>query len=89
MSNRYKVQFNKRHLKDLEKIPKKNREQIKESILSLASDPRPEGSKKLKGSKLPLYRIRCGDYRVVYTIKDEVLIVLVVDIGHRKEIYRA
>jgi mRNA interferase RelE/StbE len=89
MPNKYKVQFNKRYLKDLEKIPKKDREQIRESVLSLGDDPRPDGCKKLKGSKELLYRIRCGDYRVVYTIRDDVLLVLVIEVGHRKDIYRS
>jgi mRNA interferase RelE/StbE len=48
----------------------------------------PSGSIKLQGQKTALYRIRSGDYRVVYFIKKDVLIVLVVEIGHRREVYR-
>lgn len=88
MPNKYKVQFNKHYLKDLEKIPKKDRALICESVLALADDPRPDGCKKLKGTKETLYRIRCGDYRVVYTIRDDILLVLVIEIGHRRDIYR-
>lgn len=88
MPNKYKVQFNKHYLKDLEKIPKKHRELIRESVLALADNPRPEGCKKLKGTKEPLYRIRCGDYRVVYVVRDEILLILVVEVDHRKDIYR-
>lgn len=85
----YKIVFDKRFLKDLEKIPQKFRDKIREKVANLASNPRPEGYTKLKSSdKFALYRIRCGDYRVVYTIQDHILIVVVVELGHRKEIYR-
>ena len=53
----------------------------------LAKEPRPKGVKKLSGAD-DLYRIRVGDYRVVYQIRDDRLIVLVVRIGHRKDVYR-
>ncbi len=89
MKAKYRIEYNKRYLKDLEKIPKYAQKQILKEIQELAYDPRPDGCKKLQGSdKVPLYRIRCGDYRVVYTINDHVLLVLVIEIGHRKEIYR-
>lgn len=89
MTNKYKVQFSKHYLKDLEKIPKKDREQIRQTISSLSVNPRHDGCKKLKGTSEPLYRIRCGDYRVIYTIQDKVLVVLVIEVGHRKEIYKS
>ncbi len=88
MSKKYKLLFNKRYLKDLEKIPKKDREHIKESFSMLADDPRPNGCKKLKGYKRAYYRIRSGDYRIVYTIEDDVLLVLAIGVGHRKSIYQ-
>ena len=56
-------------------------------ILALAEDPRPPGAKRLAGSE-GLHRIRVGDYRVVYAIEDDVLLVLVVRIGHRRDVYR-
>lgn len=59
---------------------------LDQAILSLAENPRPPGCVKLQGQ--PYHRIRVGDYRIVYQIKDDVLIVLVVSIGHRREIYR-
>ena len=74
--------------KSLIKIPKKNRLQICEKIDSLTNDPRPSGCKKLQSSKVPLYRIRAGDYRIIYTINDSRLLILIVEVGHRKEIYR-
>jgi mRNA interferase RelE/StbE len=54
----------------------------------LAENPRPAGVKKLKGNNEDLYRIRSGDYRVVYSIEDEIRVVDIRKIGHRKDIYR-
>ena len=86
---KYKLQFDKKYLKDLEKIPRQFRESIREKVESLAHNPRPDGYIKLSGSKKnSLYRIRCGDYRIVYAIQDDVLVVIVIELGHRKEIYR-
>lgn len=58
-----------------------------EAIDGLAKNPRAQGSVKLQG-EYELYRVRVGDYRIVYHIQDAVLVVLVVQIGHRREIYR-
>lgn len=89
MKVKYRVEFNKRYLKDLEKIPVRAQKQIQEKVTELSNDPRPDGCKKLQGSNdVPLYRIRCGDYRVIYTINDSVLLILVIEVGHRREIYR-
>ena len=85
----YRVEVATSAEKSLAKIPKKDRERIVEEIASLGEDPRPIGCKKLQGSTKPaLYRIRSGNYRIVYTIKDEILLVLVVKIGDRKEVYK-
>jgi mRNA interferase RelE/StbE len=56
------------------------------AMRALANDPRPSGCKKLKGNEL--WRIRVGDYRIIYQIHDRVLVVLVVSIGHRSDVYR-
>jgi mRNA interferase RelE/StbE len=81
--------YEKKYVKELEKIPEQFRQSIRDKVNGLSDNPRPEGSIKLKGSKdTPLYRIRCGDYRIVYEIKDNVLIVLIIEVGHRKDIYR-
>lgn len=58
-----------------------------EAIDKLAENPRPRGCKKLAG-RYDLYRIRVGRYRVVYAIRDEVLVVVIVAIGHRRDVYR-
>ncbi len=87
-TKKYKIKFEKKYLKDIEKIPKRARAHIVEGIHALADTPGPSGCKKLKGpSKEPLYRIRCGDYRVIYTVRDKVLLVLVIEVGHRKNVY--
>lgn len=85
---KYEVEISESAEKSLEKIPKKDRYKIIEKIDALEQDPTPAGSIKLKGYKEVLYRIRSGDYRVVYSIKQEVLTILVVEVGHRREIYR-
>jgi len=83
---RYELRFRKSVNKDLEPIPKKDVQRIVAAIRSLADDPRPLQSRKLTGSEK--YRLRCGAYRVLYEIQDDVLIVCVVKVGHRKDVYR-
>jgi len=61
---------------------------LREVVDSLAQNPRPHGCTKLSGTK-NIYRVRVGDHRIVYQIIDDRLLVLVIDIGHRREIYRA
>ncbi len=85
---KYEVEITESAGKSLEKIPKRDRLKILEKIDTLEQDPVPAGSIKLKGYGEALYRIRSGDYRIVYSIKQDVLIVLIVEIGHRREIYR-
>lgn len=74
--------------KELKAIPnKRERQRIVRRIQSLESDPRPRGSQKLSGKER--YRIRQGQYRIVYAIEADELVVYVVKIGHRKDVYRA
>ncbi len=63
------------------------RQDISLTIQSLANEPRPIGVKKLSGEK-DIYRVRVGNYRVLYRIVDKVLVVVVVSVGHRREVYR-
>jgi mRNA interferase RelE/StbE len=63
------------------------RQDITLTIQSLANEPRPIGVKKLSGEK-DIYRVRVGNYRVLYRIVDKVLVVVVVSVGHRREVYR-
>lgn len=81
----YTVTLKKRAIKALSKLNEPYYSNIKEAIYSLAVDPRPKGCKKLKGRSG--YRIRVADYRIIYDIFDNILLVDVVDLGHRKEIY--
>jgi mRNA interferase RelE/StbE len=82
----YKVEFAKSVRKDFKKIPPLETGSILNAIFELAKDPRPPSSRKLKGEKL--YRIRIGNYRVIYEIQDERLLVSVIKLGHRKDIYK-
>ncbi|TXH20255.1 MAG: type II toxin-antitoxin system RelE/ParE family toxin [Chitinophagaceae bacterium] len=72
-------------MKALEKINEPYYSDIKEAIYNFADNPRPIGYKKLKGRDG--YRFRVADYRIIYDIFDDVLMVNVIDIGHRKDIY--
>jgi mRNA interferase RelE/StbE len=83
---KYRIELKKSVQKDFESIPKKDLQRIIWAIESLANNPRPPQSKKLSG--LEQYRLRQGNYRILYSIKDDLLIVFVVAVGHRKEIYR-
>ena len=82
---KYSVEFKKSAVKDLREFPKKDVERILAVIRALADNPRPLGSKKLSAQER--YRIRQGDYRIIYEILDNVLVVIVVKIGHRKDVY--
>lgn len=81
----YQVVIEKQAQKQLAKIPPPDYNKIVAAIKGLASDPRPFGYKKLKGR--PSYRIRVGDYRIIYQVKDNVLTVFVLVIGHRRDVY--
>lgn len=83
----YAVSIRKHALKELERLPKKDNLQISKAIDELAENPRPEGCKKLKGESEYMWRIRIGNYRVLYTIEDKIKIVEIRKIGHRKNIY--
>jgi len=82
----YGLVISPRAEKDLDRIVKKVRVRILDALEELRTNPRPPRSKKLKGRDL--WRIRVGDYRAIYSIADEELIVTVVRVGHRKEVYR-
>lgn len=83
----YRAELTPRAQRDFRKLPRHIQPRIAKKIDALAESPRPGGAEILSGSER-LYRIRAGDYRVIYQIQDELLVVLVVRIGDRKEIYR-
>jgi mRNA interferase RelE/StbE len=84
---KYRLLIKPAAVKDLEAIPlKRDRQRVVERISKLAEDPRPSGSEKISGQDK--YRVRQGRYRILYTIEDQDLIVQVVKVGHRKDVYR-
>ena len=82
----YKVIFTKSVKKDFRKIPKLEVSKILNEIAYLAKNPRSSKTKKLKGEKL--YRLRVGNYRVIYDIQDNLMLIFVVKLGRRSDIYR-
>ena len=83
----FKIIFKQSVAKDLRRIPKKEVARILSRIESLSVEPRPPGAEKLSGQEK--YRIRQGAYRVLYEIVDKELIVVIVKIGHRRDVYRS
>ena len=84
---RYEVRMLASARRALRKLDKGVQARLTKAIDKLAENPRPHGCSKIKGVK-NTYRIRVGDYRVLYEIRDKVLVVLVVEIGHRRGVYR-
>jgi mRNA interferase RelE/StbE len=84
---KYRLVFKKSVAKDLRGIPKKDVARILKCFDSLAEDPRGTGCEKLSGQER--YRVRHGVYRIIYEIQDNVLVVIVVTVGHRKEVYKS
>ena len=82
------VEFAASAAKALTKLDKKNRLRIAGAIELLSVDPRPPAAKQLRGGLEGRWRLRVGDYRVVYTIRDDRLLVLVLRVAHRREVYR-
>lgn len=83
----YRIEFKRPARKALATIQATHAERIRDSIDALAADPFPVGYRKLVGAEAK-YRIRVGDYRVIYGVENQELVILVIRIGHRKEIYR-
>jgi mRNA interferase RelE/StbE len=83
----YAIALKPSAVKDLAALDARILRQIARRIDSLARDPRPGGAKKLEGAD-DLYRIRSGDYRVIYRIEDARILVLVLRVGHRRDVYR-
>lgn len=82
----YNVYIKPSAVKEIESLPKKDRSRVIQKIKGLAVDPRPPGCEKLTGEDK--YRIRQGRYRIIYSIEDKELIVVVVKVGHRRDIYK-
>ena len=82
----YRLLIKPSAVKELEALPTKDRRRLVQRLQKLSGDPRPPGCEKLSGHLL--YRIRQGNYRVLYSVEDEALVVLVIKVGHRREVYR-
>jgi mRNA interferase RelE/StbE len=82
----YAVVFRSSAAKELRKLPAPARKQVSEAIDSLAADSRPQGVRKMAGADA--WRIRIGDYRVVYSIADQQLMIEIIKIGNRRDVYR-
>ena len=88
MARRYSIRFVESAARSLKKLPVGPRVRIAARIEALADNPSPPGTRKMAGEE-HAYRIRIGDYRVVYDVLDDAIIVLVLRIGHRKDVYRS
>lgn len=82
----YAISLRSSAAKELRKLPTAVRKQVSELIDSLAANPRPHGVKKMAG--IDAWRIRIADYRVIYSIVDEQLVIEIIKIGNRREVYR-
>jgi mRNA interferase RelE/StbE len=82
----YRIVFKRSVAKDLRRIPKKDVQRILKRIDALAEEPRPAGAEKLTGDEI--YRVRQGNYRILYAIEDDIITVTVVKVGHRRDVYR-
>jgi mRNA interferase RelE/StbE len=83
---RFEIRLRRSVVKDLLRLSKADNRRIAAPIESLADDPRPHGCEKLAGSAA--YRVRQGDYRIIYTIDDDTIVIEIIRVGHRCEVYR-
>lgn len=83
----YQVEVDDRAAQAILRLPRPDQKRIRAKIGALADDPRPPGAEKLAGGR-SAFRVRAGDYRIVYTVDDRVRIVSVVRVAHRREVYR-
>jgi mRNA interferase RelE/StbE len=84
---RYEIEITRSAEKQLRRLEREDQERVVRAILGLADDPLPRGSRKLSGYE-DVYRIRVGRFRVIYSVSGRTLIIIILKIGHRKDIYR-
>ena len=82
----YRVELRPAAIRALRKVDPQHRGRIQGAIALLAQDPRPPSARALQGR--PGLRVRVGDYRIIYTVEDDILLIVVVTVGHRREVYR-
>lgn len=85
--SRYRVEIARRAVKSIAGLPSKEQNRIRAAIDLLAEEPRPPGCVALMGEE-SVYRVRVGDYRILYEVIDERLVIQVVRVGHRRDVYR-
>jgi mRNA interferase RelE/StbE len=84
---RYSIEISRTAEKQLEKLNRDDQSRVGRALLALADDPRPRGSRKLTGYD-DVFRIRVGRYRVLYSVSGKKLVIIILKIGHRKDVYR-
>ena len=83
----YEIEVLPAAVRALKKLDERDADRVIKTIDALAEHPRPHGVKKLQGAK-DLYRVRVGQYRIIYEVHDQRLLVVVVSLGHRRDVYR-
>lgn len=83
---RYSLRIKRSAEKDMDRLPAAVFDRVAETILQLEAEPKPHGSRKLRGTEE--YRVRVGSYRILYTIEDDTRTIEIVAVGHRRDIYR-
>ena len=83
-----RIEFRPAALRDFKSLPRDVLDRVSRKISALAENPRPSGVEKLAGSEEHLYRIRVGDYRILYAIQEKVLLIIIIKVRHRREVYR-
>lgn len=84
----WSIELSSRARKDLAALDRPVQRRIARAITMLESDPRPQASRALSGADSEIRRLRVGDHRILYEVRDAVLLVLIIKIGHRREVYR-
>lgn len=84
---RYNIEISRTAEKRLKKLNRRDQRRVARAILALADDPRPQGSRKLTGYD-DVFRIRVGRYRVLYSVSGKKLVIIILKIGHRKDVYQ-
>ena len=84
---RYEIEISRTAEKQLRRLPRTERVRVVRTILALAEDPLPRGTRKLSGYD-DVFRVRTGQYRILYSVSERKLIVVVLKVGHRRDVYR-
>lgn len=84
----FKIEYKRSALKNIKILPREMEERIRSAIDNLSGNPRPHGSRKISGAGEDRYRVKVGDYRVIYRIYNDYLLVLILRVAHRREAYR-